>query len=169
MPNRYLTISDDLQIVPNEGWKFLPTSYGLEHAEIKVSAWLEKNANHPRQEEAERWLETAQDQIFLVQEARRLRSMDLAFEPERKRFRRTIRDYFTRRRSNTPTWTRRPMNSPNGSCKNFFMGGSKIDAPAPRSVADRRRARRRKVCVTNWTTTPWNDPRGHLLVRPRIL
>ena len=66
MPVRYLTISEDLQIVPNEGWKFFPVSYGLEHAEVEVAAWLEKNPAHPRREEAERWLEAAQEQILVL-------------------------------------------------------------------------------------------------------
>ena len=63
---KYLTISDDLQIVTGEGCRFLSRS-GKELAvvESEVDDWVQNNETHPRRAEAELWLSSAFDELQL--------------------------------------------------------------------------------------------------------
>jgi hypothetical protein len=71
---RYLTISEDLQIVRGEGCGFVPASptNDLESAEAQVSAWLEQNDTHPDAAEAQRWLDAAAPKIERIRKERQL-------------------------------------------------------------------------------------------------
>jgi hypothetical protein len=56
---KYLTISDDLQIVRGEGCGFLPgpPQNTLVSVERIVTDWVAENPNHPDIAEAQRWLD----------------------------------------------------------------------------------------------------------------
>lgn len=61
---KYLTISDDLQIITGEGCRFLSKSAkDLSTVESEVEDWVEINATHPRRKEAELWLNSAFDEM----------------------------------------------------------------------------------------------------------
>ena len=61
---KYLTISDDLQLIAGQGCRFLSRS-GKELAavESEVEDWVQDNSAHPRLEEAELWLDSAFDEL----------------------------------------------------------------------------------------------------------
>jgi hypothetical protein len=57
---KYLTISDDLQLVPGEERHFLSKSgKTLDEVEYQVLGWLEDNPNHPNQPMVNAWLDCA--------------------------------------------------------------------------------------------------------------
>jgi len=54
---KYLTISDDLQLIPNEGGGFLSKSdKRLEQVEYEVVWWLEEHPTHPMGPLVREWL-----------------------------------------------------------------------------------------------------------------
>jgi len=57
---KYLTISDDLQLIPGEGCHFLSSSgKTLDEVEYHVLGWLEDNPTHPNQPMVNAWLDCA--------------------------------------------------------------------------------------------------------------
>jgi len=76
---KYLTISNDLQIIPGEGCRFLSGSgKDLASVESDVEQWIENNATHPRLADAEIWLNSASDEIQRLLSAEDRRKLERA-------------------------------------------------------------------------------------------
>lgn len=90
---RYLTISDDLQIIPSEGYRFLSKSgMDLEAVEPEVEAWTDANPLHARCDEARRWLTEAAEKICEIQVRRRMETKLMEAAAMEKLIRREVHD-----------------------------------------------------------------------------
>ncbi len=91
---RYLTISDDLQIIPSEGHKFLSKSKrDLEAVEPEVAAWIDANPLHTRHDEAKRCLTEAAEKIIEIQLRRRMEAKHMEAVEMEALVRREVHDY----------------------------------------------------------------------------
>jgi hypothetical protein len=78
---KYLTISDELQIVRGEGCGFLPgpPENDIESVETELAAWVADHPSHPDVAEAQRWLDAAAPRIERMKKERQLLSEVTAF------------------------------------------------------------------------------------------
>jgi hypothetical protein len=91
---RYLTISDDLQIIPSEGWRFISKSHrSLESVESDVRSWVSDHPVHPRIREVEQWLTAAEDKILETQVTRTVQTKAMAIGDKKREIRRVVREY----------------------------------------------------------------------------
>lgn len=91
---RYLTISDDLQLIlgDGDGGRFLSASgRQLEAVESEVVEWVEAHAEHPRRQEAEQWLLHAADRIVKIQITRGMEAKRIVIADTQKDLRREIK------------------------------------------------------------------------------
>jgi hypothetical protein len=82
---KYLTISDELQLIPNVGGGFLSKSgKTLEEVEYEVSEWLEEHPTHRMEPMVSAWMR-------LTEEFRREQKQAVSVEPAIEQLEKSIR------------------------------------------------------------------------------